>query len=225
MTVTKIQNSALRLLIILLIPFFTFDCKEQVSIEKESNFNEIISLLVQYGVAGHPNRMPVPPPFDELDQVTSKAESAQAVVERAKNKRELFNKELIVVIDTTLHRFIEPFTTTKLGRKNEAYRSCYDELLLREASSFKIDDLTPYGNYSILQLTEEHDKEMKRRRDYETFDLFMSFSNIVYSKNKDKAVVAMSCNVSTLAGWYSLCFLEKVNGDWKILRFQNISIS
>jgi hypothetical protein len=223
MTVIKIQNSTLCVLIIILL--FTTNCKEQVPTERGSNFNQIISLLVNHGVDGHPYRMTFLPRFDEYDQAMSKDDRNQAVIERAKRQRELFNKELVVVIDTTLHQFIEPFTTTKLSSNNEAYRSLYDELLLMEASSFKIDDLTPYGNYNLLELTSEHKKEMKRRRDYETFDLLMSFSNIVYSTNNDQAVVAMSSYVSSLAGWYAVCFLSKVNGHWKIVGFQNISIS
>lgn len=132
--------------------------------------------------------------------------------------------EFLVAIEPN---FIVISNSFGLRKNKQEYQLLFDKLRLsEEVKPLEIKNIsTKYDNVKIIKFTNLHKQKLKQRKEYRDFDLLMSFSRIVYNEKFDRALLTVSSSISSLAGNYDLCFLKKENGKWKIIDFQNISIS
>jgi hypothetical protein len=132
--------------------------------------------------------------------------------------------EFLVAIEPN---FIVISNSFGLRKNKQEYQLLFDKLRLNEeVKPLEIKNITTkYDNVKIIKFTNLHKQKLKQRKEYRDFDLLMSFSRIVYNEKFDRALLTVSSSISSLAGSYDLCFLKKENGKWKIIDFQNISIS
>lgn len=146
------------------------------------------------------------------------------------NKREnnfqndsINKKEFIFILDNKLRLISKTFG---LSKHKEEYQKMFEELSsFSKEKDINLKYITVSKNIKMVELTNEHIQKMKNNNYYSDFDLYISFSRIAFNKSNDKALVAISTGDSSLSSSYDLFYLKMQNGKWKIIDFQNISIS
>jgi len=94
---------------------------------------------------------------------------------------------------------------------------------------YSIDELDFSNNLKVIELEYLNSTESnilkKSVNQHQKIDAQLSFSNIIFNKNTDKAVVLFSVKYSKLNSFTSIIYLEKKHYLWKIVCEKNLTIS
>jgi len=208
------MNNIIKFLLFLTLFSCNFENREDVN-----NRYEIISLLYEK-LAQPIDIMFPPPPPDSLNYIFSSKDSTRidSIIKGIKEKRK--KKKFIVAIYPYLNYY-------KDSKYNDYMIDCFESNIIKieKKDSIKIDinKITKKRNDSVIYFKEE--LILKGRKDYETFDVLISFSQIEFNKTYTKAMIIGTVSTSRLAGITILYFLEKVNNKWIIKCQETLSIS
>jgi len=211
----------MRKFIFVLLIFSLLLCKKRGDNEEEKTY-EVITFLYDTMVQPIEPMFPPPPP-DSLNHEFSSKDSVRIIsmIEKIKIERE--NKKYIIAIHPQLNLVSERYEN-----KNEGECFGYSKMLnklksFKSTKKIEINRIRTKRNDSIIYF--KKDLVIKGHKDYETFDVLVSFSRIAFNENFTKAILRVSVSTSKLAGSSILYFLEKTNGSWKIKCEEEISIA
>lgn len=192
--------------IIILISFFIIiSCGKDVKVEESY---QILNLLIrdfEKTSILHPSF--APPPTGGYSY--SKNDSLKKYIHFYKE----YIKEKSIVVNN------EFFEINKV--KLEKLKDC--------KSFYNIDELDFSNNLKVIELkylNSTQSKILKKQvSQHQKGDASLSFSNIIFNKKTDKAVVLFSVEFSKLNGFTSIIYLEKEHYLWKIVCEKNLTIS
>ncbi|AOW20535.1 hypothetical protein [Urechidicola croceus] len=200
--------------VLLTISLF-FSCNKKENIEEKYTY-EIISLLYNQLTSPIDYSKSMPPTPNGM------AMKKEDSIHLLNYSKELIAKKQIIAIIPELE--------IPRNRKRKAHHDCseYESLLneyyiIDQKDSLKISKIHNIRKDSIIHFNESMID--KNRKDFENFDILLSFSQIEFNKEYDKAIIATSMSTSRLAGGGSLVFLERKNGLWTVKCTKNLWIS
>ncbi len=114
------------------------------------------------------------------------------------------------------------FDTLRKITPNNEYKDTFKECcsIIEKNDKIILENLVVDDKIHLQKATESTIKSFRGN-----FNVYISFSHIIFNKERNKAMVLMGVAYSSLNGSYDICFLQKVNGVWRIEGYQNISIS
>ncbi|AOW20537.1 hypothetical protein [Urechidicola croceus] len=212
MIVTKMSFLGKNICVLLTISLF-FSCKKKENIEEKHTY-EIISLI--YNNSSSP-MMPPPAPLPSEGLITK-----EDSIYFQNYRKQLIEKKQIIAIEPKLEK--------PRNKKVKVHTDCkdYENLLLKyylidKESPIEISKIVKVRKDSILYFKEEMIN--RDRKEFENFDILLSFSQIAFNKEYDKAIIATSRSTSRVAGGGSLVFLEHKDGHWSIKCLKRLWIS
>ncbi len=170
---------------------------------------EIIALLIERLPAGPP---PPPPPGVYLKDTIAFKRYADSV-----NRLDVS----IVLLD---HFIDSEKTSTQLKRKVEKdFHLLIERLENVETDNSKInfDSIIVSKNRKIIPTNGVYRDLLKDNN----ASHYIAFSNIIFSKNRDKAVIYIINTRGPLSGSTSLVLLQKSDGKWKVYKNIGLTIS
>jgi hypothetical protein len=209
-------------LFFLLIVLALVSCKNNIKKQENENTYQVISIL--YNKLAKPIELffPPPPP-DKSDHVFTSKDSVRIDSLHKEIENERAKRKFIVAVYPLLNPYRKGHHKYFMQDCSE-FNNVMDKLLeIKDSLKIDIDKIIKKRNDSIIYFKEG--LIIKGRRDYETFDILISFSRIAFNKDYTKAVVVGSLNHSTIAGASILYFLEKNDDKWEIKCEKGLSIS
>ena len=190
--------------------FLIFSCKEKS--EEEHEFYQVINVIYK-NLAYEPTMGFIPPDpstqkkhFDSLEE---------------KNLEPLKNSGKIIAIKSKViskNLFIH-----KLHSEEAENFILNNQRIFSNLDSIKIENIQAPTNDSVINfdkgLLEPH------MSDYLKFDKLISFSQVMFNYNYNKAIVMGTVSTSGLAGSSSFFFLKKDKGLWKVVKVLELEIS
>ncbi len=130
------------------------------------------------------------------------------------SSRLLINNKYRVLLETE-------FDTLRKIMLNNEYKDAFKECsIIEKNDKIVLEDLVVNDKIHLQKATKSAVKNFRGN-----FNVYISFSQVLFNKERNKAVVLMGVAYSSLNGSYDICFLQKVNGVWRIKGYQNMSIS
>ncbi|WP_281991565.1 hypothetical protein [Aquimarina aggregata] len=190
-----------------LLFIFFLSCKSNVE-EKETY--EIISLITQeYGLPLPPVPPPPPAKLPSLKEMgwdsIKKLKQDIAVYPILKNNNKALS-DFSELKDIEFKTFFE-----KIKKNKKVLRL----------------DLSKFNVKKQFQLSIIDTSLLKKDKYYvdKNFDKLLTFQNISFNNEFNKAIIIIGVSIGPLNGYSSLVFLEKKNGNWTIKNSKTISIS
>ena len=188
--------------------------------KEEDNRYKIISMLFDK-LAQPIDLVFPPPPPDSLNYVFKSKDSIRidSIIKRVKSERE--NKKFIVAVHPLFNSYVNG---SRKGKDCFGFDETINKLMtVKDSLSVDINKIITKRKDSIIYFKEE--LILKGKKDYETFDVLISFSHIIFNKTYTKAIITGSVSTSRLAGTTILYFLEKIDNKWTIKCQETLSIS
>ncbi len=126
----------------------------------------------------------------------------------------LINGKFRVLLNTKL------YTLTKIKVKNEYQNTFKKCSIIEKNDKIILENLTVNNKIHLQKVTEKTIKKFRGN-----FNVYISFSNILFNEKMDKAIVLVNVTYSSLNNSSDIYFLQKVNGVWCIENHQNQSFS
>jgi len=189
--------------------------------EEESNRYEVISILFDKLTQPIDLVFPPPPPPDSLNYVFKLKDSIRidSIIKKVKAERE--NKKFIVAVHPLFNSYVNG---SRKGKDCFGFDETINKLMtIKDSLNVDINKIITKRKDSIIYFKEE--LILKGRKDYETFDILISFSHVSFNEDYTKAVMVGSVSTSRLAGTTILYFLEKIDNKWIIKCQETLSIS
>jgi hypothetical protein len=173
---------------------------------KNTNNNTTTNEIIAFIIDKKAWPLPPPPPIDD----TTTTEISKKMLDS------LFKIKLKVAVYPTLNNFSEK----EMKIIPEKYSTEFD---LKNNSQNKItfnEFFSQKGHKIIVADT----IEMKKYKDFQSFDLLFWFSNFYYSKDNQKILFSLGISRSRLAGSSALYVLKKEENTWVTEYFKNLAI-
>ncbi|PKV48706.1 hypothetical protein ATE84_0712 [Aquimarina sp. MAR_2010_214] len=201
-----------RISYIILICFIIYSCnnsKKKANDSKEDKY-KIISLLIEKLSAGPP---PPPPPPGVYKKDT-------IAFNRYVDSINKLNVSIVV-----FDHFIESERTFTQAKReiHKDFHLLIERLENNEIENSKInfDSIIVSSNRKIIPVNKVYRNLLKDNN----ASHYVAFSNIIFNKNVDKAVVYMINNRGPLSGNTILVLLEKKDGSWRVFKRKLLTIS
>lgn len=192
-------------------------CKKRQDLKSE-NLHKIITVLSDTLIKPIP-----PPPPPNLVQGEKYIHNKQDSLNTIKRFNEYKVKTQIIAFYQTTTMTIHP-KKIRLNPSCIDYKILLDDFYsIQEKKEIDISKIKIKRNDSLIYFKE--DLLEKGQKDFEKFNILLTFSNAIFNEKYDKAIIIGSINFSKLAGVKTLYFLEKKDNKWKIKCEKGLSIS
>lgn len=199
-----------------IIATVVLSCDKAVSKEKE--LYEVLNLIYPFLTKEIPPPKELPVPPKGIDSIRRNLEIS---TDEDFSKKLNPDKQQIIAIKLSMK---EPGLIKSLvGEPEMGFRFIIDEPIALNIDSLNIKKFNSVSNDSLIAF--EQDLLEPEIMDYIKFDKLLSFSNVFFNKEFDRAVLIASVGTSDLAGSSHLIFLEKINGKWKLYQTKLLEIS
>lgn len=137
--------------------------------------------------------------------------------------RFLIENNFIILVDSILNSDIKEINSIKYFKNfHDEFKECQTT---ESSKIILLKDLNVYDRILLKSDIKKFEEWVENNRMRKKYNLYLSFSNLAYNEKKDKAIVWMFEMQGENDSTYDICFLKKDNGNWKLIGFQNISIS
>lgn len=161
-------------------------------------------------------KQPPPPSNSSYKGKNSKLNLLNKKDSLIKIKNYIRNKEnqQIFAFDSKMKRY-HNMKGRKLKENMIAFESLYKDFVASKKIDFlDINKITPQNNDKLTVFKSELLKN-KVNVEFESFDVFVSFSDIIFNNNYSKAIVIGTRSFSRTDTHSFIYFLEKQNGKWE----------
>ncbi|WP_133536816.1 hypothetical protein [Tenacibaculum caenipelagi] len=207
----------------LLLTILFFSCKEkqQINIEEECIYQVTSHLTNKFRA---PLLLPptFPPPPNGKEYIYTTRDSLTSYMHSV-NK--FIRKKTIAFLPET-------FTTEKEYKKEKVkiIEECTNDkdlirlfLKLEKNIELDINKIANSKKDSLIYYNEKHEKMLGKG--FQDIDILLSFSNITFNKNYNKALLIVGVSYGRLNGFSMLIYLEKKHYHWEIKCEKILSIS
>jgi hypothetical protein len=196
-----------------------------VNCEKEEKYTyDIISLF--YNDLTFVSDVPMfPPPLKYSDEgkLRTKITKKDSLRIIKFFKERVKKKQIIAVIPT-----METSVPRKINLKPECleeYGGLLEGFFKMENIQNKIEISKIKNNRKDSIMYFKNEYLSMRSKEFDQFDILLSFSQIKFNNKLDKAIIIASRSTSKLSGFNSIYFLERKNGVWAIKCIKGLTIS
>nr|WP_143404135.1 hypothetical protein [Gaetbulibacter sp. 4G1] len=182
-----------------------YSCNTQKTNEVESY--ELISILIDRHVIPIPEPPPVSLSEDEFNKRLDSIKKRMSI-------KPYTNKEFIV--------YLKPIS--KIGEIDNTVNDSTEVYSLSNKvySSIKLIDTS---KITVKKNIKFYNKKPLYTDDFKDIDIVLSFSEILFNSEYDKAILKLGVSRGKLSGFNSLLICEKINGKWVIISSKLLSIS
>lgn len=166
-------------------------------------------------------RLPIPP-MPPSSRKLSKADSLRNVEKIIEFTRLRDSIKQIVAVNPWLSpAILEDINYTRI---NKDFKHLVEKLkLINEKKPLEVNRIKTKRKDSIIIFNDSLLDPLVS--DFLKFNKLISFSRIVFNKQKNMAVIVASSSTSGRAGFSGLYFLRKINEQWVIVDYLGLSIS
>ena len=208
------MNKSIKILAFILI---LVSCKK-TSIEERNKY-QIVSML--YNTLAKPIEPFFPP---ALSNKPFTVEDSIRILKMIKNSKEkIKNTQFRVAVDPSFKNKVFIENRERINKYLKINKSHNDFKSLKEEKIIEISKIKNNRKDSIILFSEN--LLTKGTKEFVKFDYFISFSPVVFNKNYNKAVVAVSGARSKLAGAIVLYYLIKKDNKWMVYNEKVLQIS
>lgn len=213
-------------------------CSKQNKQQNEKvNIYEVVELLYDNAVTNHLKVVALPQPVAPSPGSNISSDSIHKMIEEYRK----IPKDTFVLINNHLKKFgryivavdsvLKPPYLSDINKEylkdcliDDDFKSIYDDFKkVKDTVSINVNKIEN-NNYSYIVPYQDYFKKLYRKG-FDKFDILLSFSNIQFNNEYNKAVLILSVAFDKLNSFSEIIFLEKKNSKWNIKCKQVISIS
>ncbi len=214
-----------KILFISIILFSAFSCSQPENVEEKYTY-DIISLLYNdlTFVSDVPMFPPPPSRLNNEDVISDFQYSRQDSLKIIKYYKERVAKKQIIAVVHNMEASVARNVRLNPDCTKE-YGNLLEDFFKMKKFHKKIDISKIVNNRKDSIMYFKKELLPKFGKDFNVFDIILSFSQIKFNKKLDKAILIVSRSTSRLAGFNSIYFLERKNRVWTIKCIKGLTIS
>lgn len=155
---------------------------------------------------------------DSIYNLMYNKDSLAKTRKRLKNNKLLYQKRF--VIETKMSRYHNLKEKNHLKIPNDFTNLYKNFVAFKEYDSLDIYKLISINNDSLIKFHKQLLEKQLPRPDFYTFDVIVSFSDIIFNKSYSKAIIIGTTTFSRTNSHADIIFLEEKNKKWKIVNSQ-----